>query len=239
MLGFSSMQMEIDRLKVLAATIAAQSHSKNGRTNDYNNQLSTSSEVSNADGGNFNSRQHHRAKRNVHVKHAMPMEAVQEKRAMTNHFYRALQLFKSKLQEGVRALIWEYDAHIEAMEVDIGIEMEEKLMTFTPISRNWLDAFLSSSTRIGTIDFRHIIECWAGAPPDVLDESMNNDLNFLTVALENNHEERQITCRFNSMDQRDDMLMGIRNMVAVSNLMMDDDGVYDIGKDDFVVGADI
>ena len=60
---------------------------------------------------------------------------------------------------------------------------------------------------------------------------MHNDLNFLTVALENNHEERQITIRCESMDQRDDMLMGIRNMVAVSSLMLSDDDLYDMNND--------
>ena len=112
--------------------------------------------------------------------------------------------------------------NIVAEEVELGIEMEEKLLTFTPVVKS-LFALIAGSPRVASVDFRHIVECWAGAPPDVLDEDMNNDLNFLSMALENNHEQRQLTLRFGSTDVRDEMLMGIRNMVAVTTMNPGDD----------------
>jgi hypothetical protein len=39
---------------------------------------------------------------------------------------------------------------------------------------------------------------------------MNNDLNFLTLALEDEYDSRRITMMFQSMEERDEIIMGIR-----------------------------
>ena len=55
-----------------------------------------------------------------------------------------------------------------------------------------------------------MVECWAGAPPTVIGDGHSNDLTFCTVALESQFESRQISLMLESMEERDDLLMGIR-----------------------------
>jgi hypothetical protein len=60
------------------------------------------------------------------------------------------------------------------------------------------------------LSFTHVIECWAGAPPDALGDGMNNDLTFLTILIDNQSETRQVSIMLESMEERDDLLMGFR-----------------------------
>jgi hypothetical protein len=94
------------------------------------------------------------------------------------------------------------------------MENNESALTFTlPATFRWF-SLLSGKPSIANIQFSHIIECWAGAPPDVLNENMNNDLTFLTLAIENDFEERRLTFMFESMETRDEVLMGIRYILS-------------------------
>ena len=44
---------------------------------------------------------------------------------------------------------------------------------------------------------------------------MNNDLTFLTILVDNERETRQLSLMFENMEQRDDLLMGLRYFLYV------------------------
>lgn len=86
MIGFNSMQLEIERLKkLLASTTAAANQSK--ITGASSNQ--TSSPQAQKPGG----------ARQFNGSRAVPIQAMQEKRANVGSFDRTLQIFKSKLHQ--------------------------------------------------------------------------------------------------------------------------------------------
>jgi len=62
------------------------------------------------------------------------------------------------------------------------------------------------------------IQCWAGAELNVKDID-EHDLNFMTITVSTETDKRKLCLMLKSMDERDETLMGIKNLVAMSNMI--------------------